>query len=61
MLETAVVLSWIVPVLMSVMVGILGWMAQNIHSISKSLAVVVYRVDNHEERIDALEQEDRIA
>lgn len=55
MLETATVLSWVVAVLMSVMVAILGWMAQNIHSISKSLAVVVYRVDNHEERIDALE------
>lgn len=61
MLETATVLSWAITILMSVMVGILGWMAQNIHSISKSLAVVVYRVDDHEERIDALEKDDRRA
>lgn len=37
------------------LLGILGWIAVSINDMSKNLAVVVFRIDNHEDRIKTLE------
>lgn len=47
--------GWMVPALLTGALGILTWMATNLNRISESLAVVVYRLENHEKRIDVLE------
>jgi hypothetical protein len=49
------VLSWLVPAFLAALLAILGWMAVSMNNISTALGVVVYRVDNHEIRIDQLE------
>lgn len=47
--------SWLMPTLLTAALAVLGWMALTLTSISESLAVVVYKVENHEKRIDTLE------
>lgn len=54
-LKSENVLSWLVPPFMAALLGILGWIAVNINDMSKSLALVVYRIDDHEKRIDYIE------
>lgn len=49
------VLNWIMPALLSATLAVLGWMAVNINRISENLAVAVYKIDDHEKRIDVLE------
>lgn len=39
------------------LVGVLGWIAISINKMSELLAVVVFRVDNHENRITGLEKQ----
>lgn len=48
-------LDWLMPVLLSATLAVLGWMAVNINRISENLAVAVYKIDDHEKRIDVLE------
>lgn len=38
---------------------LLGWIAYSINDISKILAVVVFKTDNHDERITNLEDKSR--
>jgi hypothetical protein len=47
--------SWIIPVLLTTCIGVLSWMAITLQDIGRNLAVVVYRVDDHERRMQALE------
>ncbi len=47
--------NWVIPMLLATLVAVLGWMAINLNDIAKSLAVIVTRVDNHENRIRELE------
>lgn len=49
------ILNWLMPALMSATLAVLGWMAININRISENLAVAVYKIDDHEKRIDVLE------
>ncbi len=51
----AMILAWLVPVLMSAMLGILAWMGTSVSDISKTLAVAVSKIDDHERRIQFLE------
>jgi hypothetical protein len=52
------VLSWLIPSFLAALLGILGWIGVNINEMSKSLALVVYRIDDHEKRIDYIESWD---
>lgn len=45
----------IVPILLSILVGVLSWMSVTLHQIAGSLQVVVYRLDEHDRRIQNLE------
>lgn len=49
------VTSWLMPTLLSVTVALLGWMSLNLNRISESLAVAVYKIDNHDKRIETIE------
>lgn len=57
-LKSEELLSWLIPPFMAALLGILGWIAVNINDMSKSLALVVYRIDDHEKRIDYIESWD---
>lgn len=48
-------LSFLIPCLLSLTIGILSWMALNVNRISETLAVMVYKSENHEKRIEFLE------
>ena len=48
-------LDWLMPALLSATLAVLGWMAININRISENLAVAVYKIDDHEKRLDYLE------
>ncbi len=50
--------SWLIPAIMTGTMAILGWVGNTLNKISESLAVVVYKVENHEKRIDYLERTD---
>lgn len=54
-LRSEKVLDWLVPCLLTATLGVLGWMGLNISEISKNLAVAVYKIDDHERRINRLE------
>lgn len=45
----------LVPMLLSAILGLLGWMGNSLNKISEGMAVVTYRVNDHGERISALE------
>lgn len=49
------VFALLVPFLLSVLVGVLSWMGLTLHEIAGSLRVVVYRLDDHDRRIQHLE------
>lgn len=48
-------MAWFVPALLTIAVGVLAWMASEISEMSESLAVAVYKIDDHEARLDVLE------
>lgn len=47
--------GYLIPSLISLAIGILSWMALNVNRISETLAVLVYKSELHERRIDNLE------
>ena len=47
--------AFVVPCLLSVLIGVLSWMGVTLHEIAGSLRVVVYRLDDHDRRIQNLE------
>lgn len=53
----AKLLDWLLPVLLTAVLGVLAWMGQNIADMSKSLAVAVSKIDDHERRLGDLEGE----
>jgi cytochrome c-type biogenesis protein CcmH/NrfF len=48
-------LDWLIPVLLTMLIGVVSWMGKNIARISESLAVVTTITENHERRLDRLE------
>lgn len=49
------IVSILVPALLATIISLLGWMGNSLNEISESLAVVTYRIHNHDERITSLE------
>jgi hypothetical protein len=49
------VLAWLVPGLLAGTVSALVWIGSNIADIRTSLGVAVFRIEDHERRIDNLE------
>lgn len=45
----------LVPLLLTLLCAILGWMASNISEINSSLAVAVVKIDEHDRRLSNLE------
>lgn len=48
--------DWLLPVLLTMLIGVVSWMAKNIARISESLAVVTTVTENHERRLDRMEE-----
>lgn len=48
-------LDWLIPVLLTMLIGVVSWMGRNIARISESLAVVTTITQSHEQRLDRLE------
>lgn len=53
--SNANVVAWLIPFLLSAMVGIMMWMGSNISDMSRTLAVAVSKIDDHERRIQRIE------
>lgn len=49
------VVLWLVPALLSGILGVLGWMGHSISDMSKTLAVAVSKIEDHERRLQILE------
>lgn len=49
------VVSMLIPSMLASIMTLLGWMGNSLYKISESLAVVSYRIHNHEGRITSLE------
>lgn len=49
---------WLIPALLSGILGTLAWMGSSISDMNKSLAVAVSKIDDHERRIQRLEDHD---
>lgn len=49
--------EWLLAALLSVLIGILGWIGSTLHEMSNSLAVAVTKIDDHERRLNSLEDE----
>ena len=47
--------EWLIPALLAALIGVLGWMAINIQDMSRSLAIAVTKIDEHERRLLKLE------
>ena len=47
--------SWLVPVLLTGAIGVLGWIASNINHMMEVIAVDSYRITSVEKRVDSLE------
>lgn len=45
------VLDWLIPALLVAALGLLGWMGETLSQISRTLAVAVSKIDDHERRI----------
>jgi hypothetical protein len=54
------IVSWLIPALLSAILGVLAWMGSSIHDMSTTLAVAVSKIDDHERRIELLEDHERI-
>lgn len=51
----AKMLDWLLPVLLTAVLGVLAWMGQNISDMSRYLAVAVSKIDDHERRLGNIE------
>jgi hypothetical protein len=47
--------EWLIPSLLSILVAILSWMANNIHNMAGTLAVAVNEIRDHDRRLENLE------
>jgi cytochrome c-type biogenesis protein CcmH/NrfF len=55
-ITNAKVVDWLLPVLLTMLIGVVSWMGKNIARISESLAVVTTITNGHEQRLDRLER-----
>lgn len=55
-ITNAKVVDWLLPVLLTMLIGVVSWMGKNIARISESLAVVTVVTQSHEQRLDRLER-----
>lgn len=50
------ILDWVIPTFLAALLTVLGWIAININEMSKSLAIAVLKIDDHEKRIVIMEK-----
>lgn len=48
-------LGYVLPCFLGAILTLLGWISNSLYDISKSLAVVVFQIQNHEQRLITLE------
>lgn len=49
------IVKWLIPFLLSGVLGVLGWIGSTISDMNKTLAVAVQRVDDLDRRVTKLE------
>ena len=49
------ILGVLLPTFLGAILTLLGWISNSLYDISKSLAVVVFQIQSHEERLNSLE------
>jgi len=47
--------EWLIPMLLSVLIAILSWLANSVHDMAGTLAVAVSEIQSHDRRISRLE------